>query len=110
MTRSGGRNMSNDEEGRNVAVTDGRGEVTLQWCIDNDSPHPGVPEHHAFEPYAAVLGGREDLPPFSTAPRVGLDIPLPNGCWLCIGCGVILPKRKNWNQCAECDTRTHEDY
>jgi len=42
--------------------------------------------------------------------RPGYDVPLPNGCWLCIGCGVILPKNSGWNQCSDCDTRTHEDY
>lgn len=44
------------------------------------------------------------------APRVGYDVPLPNGCWLCIGCGKILSPRRNWNQCADCDTRDPEDY
>lgn len=35
---------------------------------------------------------------------------LPNGVPLCIGCGRMLPKARDWNQCADCDTRTHEDY
>jgi hypothetical protein len=43
-------------------------------------------------------------------PRVGYDVPLPNGCWKCIGCGKILSPRRNWNQCSDCDTRTPEDY
>jgi hypothetical protein len=41
---------------------------------------------------------------------VGIDCPLPNGCWKCIGCGVILPQARKWNQCDDCDTRTPEDY
>ena len=40
----------------------------------------------------------------------GVDVPLSNGCWKCIGCGVILPRARGWNQCAECDTRDPEDY
>lgn len=40
----------------------------------------------------------------------GVDVPLANGCWKCIGCGVILPRSRSWNQCSDCDTRTPEDY
>lgn len=41
---------------------------------------------------------------------VGIDCPMPNGCWRCIGCGRLLPKDRDWNQCADCDTRDPEDY
>ena len=41
---------------------------------------------------------------------LGIDCQMPNGCWRCIGCGKLLPKRLDWNQCSECDTRTHEDF
>lgn len=41
---------------------------------------------------------------------LGIDCPMPNGCWRCIGCGKLLPRDRRWNQCADCDTRTPEDY
>lgn len=47
---------------------------------------------------------------YDNGPRVGYDVPLPNGCWKCIGCGVILPKNSGWNQCADCDERGPEDF
>jgi len=47
--------------------------------------------------------------PRANEPRVGYDVPLPNGCWKCIGCGVILSPKRNWNQCGECDTRYPEE-
>lgn len=28
----------------------------------------------------------------------------------CIGCGKFLKMKSTWNQCADCDTRTPEDY
>lgn len=39
----------------------------------------------------------------------GIDCPMPNGCWRCIGCGKLLPRGRNWNQCADCDTREPEE-
>jgi hypothetical protein len=40
----------------------------------------------------------------------GIDHPMPNGCWRCIGCGKFLRKASRWNQCADCDVRGPEDY
>jgi hypothetical protein len=41
--------------------------------------------------------------------RAGIDYPLTNGCWCCIGCGKIISPRLHWNQCADCDTREPEE-
>lgn len=41
--------------------------------------------------------------------RVEYDVPLPNGCWKCIGCGKILRRDSHWNQCSDCDTRYPEE-
>jgi hypothetical protein len=43
-------------------------------------------------------------------PMAGYDVPLPNGCWKCIGCGKFVSPKRGWNQCADCDTRAPEDY
>lgn len=41
---------------------------------------------------------------------LGIDCPMPNGCWRCIGCGKLLRRDQDWNQCSDCDTRDPEDY
>ena len=39
----------------------------------------------------------------------GIDHPMANGCWRCIGCGRFVSPRRRWNQCADCDTREPEE-
>lgn len=60
----------------------------------------GVPRSVLFA-IGREVEGREIL---------GIDCPMPNGCWRCIGCGKLLSRDSNWNQCPSCNTREPEEH
>lgn len=72
-------------------------------------PTSSLPTANAWEGVPADVLASLEREAFGLE-RVGYDVPLPNGCFKCIGCGVILPRHLDWNQCGDCDTRTPEDY